>query len=99
MLVACRARCPTAWPKPPTRLLLLTECMPIARHRLAIASTGTAPDCWRPLLNFTPTGELLPANQWALCLFTATPPARPHGCAGTFPRTPPNLPTGATVNR
>jgi len=51
--------------------------MPMAHHRPALASTGTAPDR-RPLLpNFNPDGELLLTNQPALCLFTAMQPARP----------------------
>jgi len=85
--------------KPPTRLLFLIERMPMARHRPATASTGTAPDRRQLLPNFSASCELLPTNQPALCLFTATRPARPHGCAGTFLRTPPLLPTGATVSR
>jgi len=41
---ACRTRCLAAWPKPSTRLLVLTGRMPMARKQPALASTGTAPD-------------------------------------------------------
>jgi len=85
--------------KPPTRLLVLMNCMPMARHRLAIASTGTAPDRRQLIPNFSAGSELLLTNQPALCLFTTMQPARPHGCAGTPAQTPPVLPTGATVSR
>jgi len=85
--------------KPPTRLLFLIERLPMARHRPALDSTGTAPDRRQPLPNFNPGSELVLTNERALCLFTAMQPARPHGCAGTFPRTPPLLPrrNGAPV--
>jgi len=85
--------------KPPTRLLVSMKCLPMARHRPALASIGTAPDRRQPLPNFSADSGLLPAHQPALCLFTATRPARPHGCAGTPPRTPPLFPTGARVSR
>jgi len=85
--------------KPPTRLLFLIERLPMARHRPALDSTGTAPDRRQLMPNFSAVCELLLTNERALCLFTATRPARPHGCAGTPPRTPPILPTGATVSR
>jgi len=60
MLVACRNRCPAAWPKPPTRLLFSMNRMPMARQQPALASTGTAPDRRRLLSNFSAKCELLP---------------------------------------
>jgi len=98
--VGCPPRpMPCGVDKPPTRLLVLIERMPMARQRPALDSTGTAPDRRQPLPNFNSGCQPAPAHQPALCLFTATRPARPHGCAGTFLRTPPLLPTGATVSR
>jgi len=72
MTVARRARCPAALLKPPTRLLFLIECLPMARHRPALASTGTAPDRRQLTPNFSADSELVPLNQPALSLFTAT---------------------------
>jgi len=50
--------------------------MPMARHRPALDSTGTAPDHRQPLPNFNPGNELLPLNQPALCLLAAMQPVR-----------------------
>jgi len=62
--------------KPPTRLLFSIERMPMARHRPALASTGTAPDRRQLTPNFSADSGLVPAHQPALCLFTATRPTR-----------------------
>jgi len=62
--------------KPLTRLLVSIERLPMARHRPALASTGTAPDRRQRLSNFNPGSELVLTNQPALCLFAATRPAR-----------------------
>jgi len=99
MLVACRARCPAAWPKPPTELLVFMKCMPMARKQPALASTGTAPARRRLLPNFSAKCEHLPLQPAGAVPFHRDPTGPAHGCAGTPPRTPPLLPTGATVSR
>jgi len=76
MLVGPPRPMPCGVTKPPTRLLVLLECLPMTRHRPALDSTGTAPDRRQRLPNFNPGSELLPAHQPALCLFTAMQPAR-----------------------
>jgi len=50
--------------------------LPMARQRPALDSTGTAPDRRQLIPNFSAVCELLLLNQPALCLFTATRPAR-----------------------
>jgi len=85
--------------KPPTRLLVLLERLPMARHRPAIASTGTAPDRRQLLPNFSAVCEPMPAQSTGAVPFHRDPTSPAYGCAGTFLRTPPVLPTGATVSR
>jgi len=58
--------------KPPTRLLVSIERLPMARHRPALDSTGTAPDRRQRLPNFTPFAIFCrPINR--RCAFSPRP--------------------------